>query len=255
MKSNLLTAFLAILTSITLFSCQKKDAQPTTTGTGTVKLEFLNNVGSSSLKMDGTYYTNAHGDSFKVTRFNYYISNIKLIGSGSAQYTEAESYHLIQQIEPLSTAFNITEVPTGAYTGVTFMIGVDSARNVAGAQTGDLDPTEGMFWDWNTGYIMLKFEGSSPQSSQAGKLLQFHVGGFSGVNSAVRTVTLNFPNPITVNTTNVNHIHLAADVLALFKSPNVVDFSAISLMQDPGTNAKMFADNYANMFSVSYSGL
>jgi hypothetical protein len=59
-----------------------------------------------------------------------------------------------------------------------FMIGVDSARNNSGAQTGALDPTNGMFWSWSTGYIMAKFEGTSAQSPAAANALKFHIGGF-----------------------------------------------------------------------------
>jgi len=238
---------------VMLFSCSKKD-NPAPSGNGTVKLEFFNNAGGSSLNLNNQWYVNAHGDSFKVSKFNYYVSNIKLNGS-NVSYTETDSYHLMQQSDPSTMSFNMASVPTGTYSGITFTIGVDSLHNVSGAQTGALDPTNGMFWTWNTGYIMLKFEGTSPKSTQVDGNLIFHAGGFSGVNNVVRTVTLNFASAITVNTSNINHIHLTADVLALFKSPNVIDFSTMSVMQDPGADAKNFADNYANMFTVSYAGL
>jgi hypothetical protein len=49
-------------------------------------------------------------------------------------------------------------------TGIRFLLGVDSARNVSGIQTGALDPARGMFWTWNSGYVMAKIEGSSPSA-------------------------------------------------------------------------------------------
>ncbi len=247
---------LAVFLVMTLFSCSKKDdPTPAPAGNGAVKLEFFNYVGSSTLNMNNQWYQNAHGDSFEVSKFNYYISNIKLNGAGNT-YAESESYHLLQQSDPTSMSFNVAGVPQGSYTGITFTIGVDSLRNVSGAQTGALDPVNGMFWSWNTGYIMLKFEGNSPKSNQANGYLEFHAGGFSGPNSVVRTVTLNFPTPINVTTsTTINHVHLTADVLALFKSPNLIDFSVMPLMNTAGDNAKKIADNYANMFTISYAGL
>lgn len=261
MRSLATYLILPLFSVLVLFSCSKKDdpVAPTQGGTqpvgeGAVKLEFFNNVGGSALNLNNQWYKNEHGDSFKVSKFNYYISNIKLNGTNEA-YVEKESYHLLQQDSASSLAFDLTSVSAGTYTSITFTIGVDSLRNVSGAQKGALDPTNGMFWSWNTGYIMLKLEGTSPKSNITDHQIIFHAGGFSGVNSVVRTMTLTFPNPIIVTMSGVNHIHLTADVLSLFKSPNVIDFASLPVMNTPGADAKKIADNYANMFTVTYAGL
>ena len=102
---------------------------------------------------------------------------------------------------------------------------------------------------------MMKFEGTSPQSPNANNALTLHFGGISGPYNVVKTVTINLPQAITVTTNGENHIHLSADVLALFKSPNVIDFSTTNSIHAPGADAKMIADNYANMFSITYAGL
>lgn len=241
-------------------SCRKDPSNNTTGNTtttqyGKTKLEFFNNVGSSALNMNTQWYKNENGDSFMVSKFNYYISNVKLTGvNGTANYAEQNSYHLVQQSDASSQSFDMANVPYGKYTSITFTIGVDSLMNVSGAQAGALDPLNGMFWDWNTGYIMLKFEGKSPQAKATNEVLQLHLGGFSGANSVVKTVTLSFADPIEVGA-NTPHIHLTADVLALFKAPNKIDFSTISTIMTPGANAKKLADNYANMFTVTYAGL
>ena len=244
-----------VITASLLFSissCKQKDGD--TTPNGKTKLEFFNVVGSSNLNMNLQWYQNENGDSFKVTTFNYYISNITLHGAGNNDYSEAESYHLVQQMTPASTSFDMLNVPYGKYSSITFMIGVDSARNTAGAQTGALDTSNGMFWSWNTGYIMLKFEGNSPQAPTADGMLMMHAGGFSGNNSVLKTITLTFDNPIEVKENGVPHIHLQADVLALFKSPNKINFATTNTIHMPGADAKKFADNYANMFTVTYAG-
>ncbi len=252
MKMKLMALSLALMGIIA--SCTKDKENDTPTGNGVVKLEFFNNVGSSILNLDNQWYLNEHGDSFKVSKLNYYISNIKLNATYNP-YTETESYHLVQQSDASSRAFDLATVPAGTYTGLTFTIGVDSLRNVSGAQTGALDPTNGMFWSWNTGYIMFKMEGTSPQSGQLDKGLVFHFGGFSGANSVLRTVTLNFATPIKVTTSGENHVHITGDLLALFKSPNIINFANTSSVQMPGAEAKGMADNYANMFTVTYAGL
>ena len=241
------------------FTSCKKDTKTTASSTdsGKVYLEFFNVVGGSNLNLNNQWYKNQHGDSFKVTKFNYYISNVVITSTdGITTYAEPNSYHLLEQSStPSQMAFYLDKVPGKKYASLSFMIGVDSLHNVSGAQDGDLDPAKGNFWSWNTGYIMLKFEGNSPQAPTADGRLVFHSGGFSGANSVLKTVTLSFPTEIEVTKASSPHVHLQADVLALFKSPNVFDFSTTTAIHMPGIDAKKLADNYANMFSITYSGL
>lgn len=238
-------------------SCTKKKNPSPKVEDGQVYMEFFNVVGEGNLQLNTQWYQNANGDSFTVSKLNYYISNVILNGSnGTANYIEPESYHLIEHsAKPSEMTFNMATVPGGKYTSVTFTIGVDSLRNVSGAQTGALDPALGNFWSWNTGYIMLKFEGNSPQVPSADGKLMMHAGGFTGVNSVLRTVTLNFPAEIEVNKNKTPHIHLQANVQKLFQSPNMIDFATTNIIHMPGEAAKKLADNYAGMFSVTYAGL
>lgn len=260
MKSIFKYSIITAISAATLFSCEKKpNPTPTDPGndTGSIQLEFFNKAGSSSLVLNDQWYTNENGDSFTVSKFNYYISNIVLNGSnGTADYTEPESYHLVEHsATPADMSFGIAGVPKGTYKSVTFMIGVDSLRNVSGAQTGALDPALGNFWTWSTGYIMLKMEGKSPKSPEIGGALLFHCGGFSGANNVLKTITLDFATDIEVTATQEPHVHIEANLLALFKSPNVIDFAMMNKVHMPGAGAKKLADNYANMFSVTYAGL
>ena len=257
MKTKII--ILILLATTVLTSCRYKDKNiilpvTPTSDSANVKIEVFNMVGTSSLNMGNQWYRNEHNDSFQVTTFNYYISNVKL-NSASATYAEDYSYHLVQQSLSSSHIFDLANVPYGTYNSITFTIGVDSAHNVTGAQSGALDPINGMFWSWTTGYVMLKFEGISPKSPQANNAIAMHAGGFSGVNNVLKTVTLSFPTPITVGSGAENHVHLSANVLALFKSPNIIDFSTLNTIHMPGPDAKLFADNYAGMFSISYAGL
>lgn len=135
------------------------------------------------------------------------------------------------------------------------MLGVDSLHNVSGAQSGALDPALGNFWSWNTGYIMLKFEGNSPKAPTTDGQLLFHCGGFSGTNSVLKTITLPLPNAIAVTKSQTPHVHFTTDLLQLFKSPNMIDFSQTTTIHMPGADAKKLSDNYASMFTITYAGL
>ncbi|MFY9310927.1 MAG: MbnP family protein [Bacteroidia bacterium] len=231
-------------------SC-KKDPDPVepvpVPVTGSVILNFENKFGDSALVLNTGTYITASNDTFSVSKFDYYISNIRLIKDDLSVYAESESYHLLKAGSPGSLLLTLTGVPVGTYTGIEFMIGVDSLRNVSGAQTGALDPSNGMFWSWSTGYIMSKVEGSTVGGTE----LEFHIGGFKGGNKVLKTVSPSF-NAATaiVSETAVPHINISADLAEWFKTPTNIDFTVTHGVSIPGANAKMLADNYADMFSV-----
>jgi len=196
------------------------------------------------------YNVDANGDSISINRFNYYISNIVLNTSTGGKYSEYNSYHLVQLELPTSSTFNIAAVPAGIYTSMTFLIGVDSLHNISGAQTGALDPQQGMFWDWNTGYIMAKIEGLSPQSGATNHSLEFHIGGYSGPYTAIRKVTLVFPQPLMVANKGQATTFLHADAMAWFKGAHVINVKTSFATTSPSVLSSEFADNYANMFGI-----
>jgi len=71
-----------------------------------------------------------------------------------------------------------TDVPAGTYTGVRLVVGIDSASNANGPGMGDLSQDKNMFWDNTQGYIMIKAEGTSPQSNSG--TFAYQLGGYTG---------------------------------------------------------------------------
>ncbi|MGV3639828.1 MAG: MbnP family protein [Adhaeribacter sp.] len=244
------TAFLAIVT-ITLFtfSCKEDpDTQPALSGE--LKLEFDHFVGQTPLSLHDREYSNANGDKFKVSRFKYYLSNIMLKKADGTEYRQPESYYLVDESVAASKVITLSDVPAGEYTQLTFTIGVDSTRNVSGAQTGALDPSHGMFWNQNSGYVFVKLEGSSPQS-QDGNLV-FHIGGFKTPNNTIRTVSPSLNGQqLRVQAGKAPQVHLKADVLDMFQGPNLIKFAEFSNTIG-GPNSVKVADNYADMFRVDH---
>lgn len=256
MKKHLYQAACLLLLSVVVFSaCKKKDdpdpgqnPPPTVNGAGSVSFEFENTVNGFSLSLNSDWYLNDNGDSFQVTKLSYYISNIKLHDNDGKVYAVPESYYLLQQEDPGSLSFTLNDIPEGNYTSVSFLIGVDSIRNVSGAQTGALDPVHGMFWDWNTGYIMAKFEANSPQSPNNGKIM-YHIGGFSGTFNPIKQVSLALPVDMSVSD-NIAVISVEADLAEWFRDTPPVDFSVLHTIHMPNASSKRIADNYADMFQV-----
>lgn len=244
---------LSAILSITLFGCGKDDDKDNGPSSGTVTVDITNVAGNVNLDVSGaSSYVNSAGELFTVSKFKYYVTNVRLLKDGVVKYTMPNSYFLVDEANQASTLLSLPSVPGGTYNGISFLIGVDSARNVSGAQTGALDPVNAMFWTWNSGYIFLKLEGSSPAS---GSGFTYHIGGFRESNNtnAIREVTLSFgASTMTVDGSREAEIHLLADVLKLFSTPTEISITSLSDVTMPGPDALMIADNYAQMFSFDH---
>jgi hypothetical protein len=150
------------------------------------------------------------------------------------------------------TSFTISNLPTGNYNRIEFIIGVDSLRNTSGAQTGDMDPAQLMYWDWNQGYIFLKLEGNyvSPDSPQ-GDIFQFHIGGFQGNENCIQTCRLNLPSVLSAKKKANPQLLITTNLDEFFVNPVKMgfDYYFTHISQGPSIFRDM-SINYRDMFSV-----
>ena len=122
---------------------------------------------------------------------------------------------------------------------------------MSGAQTGALDPLNAMFWAWHTGYIMFKLEGSSPQSTSINNKMEYHIGGFSGVNNVLRKVELKFAGgPVLINNKNLTEIFIQVDIGRIWNAQNVLTITHTPVCATPGEQAARIADNYSKAFEL-----
>jgi hypothetical protein len=247
--------FLAALlvTSLTFgaLSC-KKDPEPIVPpkpDSGDMEIIFNPVAGNKALRKDSGYALSA-GETFTVTKFTYYISNIVLNRTDGHVFRETDSYHLVSHMDGRQT-ITVTGIPPGTYTSIGFMIGVDSLRNVSGAQSGDLDPDQAMFWDWNTGYIFYKIEGSYHSFSGVDDDYAIHVGGFSGPYKALQEVVLDPGTELSVSASSRLHLQVNADASEIFRTPHDLGFDTYrNQLQQPDL-MKRLSENYRDMFSVA----
>ena len=122
-------------------------------------------------------------DSVKISKCAIYLTNFKFYNQSELVFEDANQAHLVDLLDPSPIQFNI---PVNlVYNRVVFNIGVDSNTNVAGILTGDLDPREGMYWAWQSGYINFKLEGILNAKVQ--QAFQYHIGGYAGKLNAIQT--------------------------------------------------------------------
>jgi hypothetical protein len=239
-----------IIGSVLVSACKKElsaSGDPTT-----ITLQFTDVVGPEKLVLN-TAYDNLIPETFTVTAFKYYVSNIELISKNGSFQPIPGIYHLVDASDTSSMTFSF---PTTAdsLVALSFLIGVDSLHNVNGIQTGDLSPSKGMFWSSSTGYIMAKLEGTSPASGAAGNAFQYDIGGFTGADNVLKNVTLALPGtPVnlvpTMSDTLV--ISISANVNAWFKGAHILPINNNNSCTTPGPLAREYADNYASMFTVT----
>lgn len=219
----------------------------TTTAKGSFEVHFNNVVKEEDLSLGNKYYTTEDGDTYRITHFNYYISNIMFNAADGSRYAEPESYHLVKEDVAGSQLITIGNVPAGEYNSVSFIIGVDYYRNVGGARTGDLDTAKGMFMGEGKGYIMAMMAGFAPRSGNGA--LKYHIGGYEGTYNTIKSVTLQFEKPMTVDG-NTMHVYINADAAKWFDGVHAIDFATLPSVDTIGPGAKMIAENYAHMFSI-----
>ena len=160
-----------------------------------------------------------------------------------------KSYFLVNEHEENSKQITLNNIPEDNYTSIEFMLGVDSVHNCSGLQSGALDPVNGMFWAWNTGYVFMKLDGQAPASKSVGHIFEYHIGGYKQPSNSIRKITLPFKNNKVVSASNPLLLTLKADVLEVLKTPTTIDFTKLPGVTDT-RNASIIANNYADMFSV-----
>lgn len=245
--------YLLLISFTLLVIACRKEASSEKSGSHSMTIRFRAKAGDSVL-MFGKNYLNAFNESFSIRYFKCYVHGLKLANtdSGKTSALMADHHYLLNFADSASTFVKL-DVDPSSYNLITLTIGVDSIKNISGAQTDALDPANGMFWTWNTGYIMARLEGISPSAATPGNLFEYHIGGFGGVDKTQRTCSLRFPMGAIydLKAGRRSEITIDADVNAWFVNPNDISIKSIPVCTTSGPLAKKIADNYAHMFSIS----
>ncbi len=225
----------------------KDDTEDPLPSTGSIKMTVEHYTGSTPLLLGQLNATNAAGNTYQVDLLKYYLSNVSLIRSDSSLFNLG-NYDLIDADNPSSQIVRGKDIPNGNYIGIRFFIGVDSARNNSIDQSGDLDPSYGMFWPWNTGYIFFKHEGFYTDTAGNIQSLLFHYG----TDIALATVSL--PLSLEINGTEKS-LNLRFDLNALYADPNIIDFNIDNYHQSDSGNDRNWIEalkqNFPQAFSIS----
>lgn len=185
---------------------------------------------------DSTYHSN-NGDSIQITNLKFYISNINLTQNNAIVWTESNSYHLVDLQQLATTNWKLTVPEKLKFNDIQFYLGIDSATHAKGALGGDLDPTRGMYWTWQNGYINCKIEGQSNRCNTRNHAFVFHLGGYMHPYNCLQKIQL--------QVSNTNTINLGLNLSDFIKQ---IDLQQQNTLMSPGTQAVDLAKLFSQTF-------
>lgn len=191
--------------------------------------------GRQSLVLDDQSYQTASGELVAVSRFRFYLTQLKLHCADESVYAVPNGNYLIDAEDTASLHIRLA-IPEGKKVkALEALLGVDSATNTAGAGGGALDASRGMYWAWHSGYIHAKLEGTCASCRTRGHAYELHLGGFKRPHATQRFIRL----PVTGS-----QLRLRADASALLARIALKDSCTVV---EPGALAARIAQSFDRM--------
>jgi hypothetical protein len=247
-KRHALPLLFPLLLFVNAAFCQNESVS--LDGSAQINIHFLAFVSQRPLKF-GQAYTSDAGEIFSVDKFRFYISHAGMSPDGwelrsSVLYND-KSY-LIDFSDSNLCGLTLYIGP-GNYHSLSFLLGIDSIQNTNGAHDGPLDPMNGMYWTWNSGYVNFKLEGNSPVSPLPQHAINYHIGGYRAPYNTSRSITILLSKSgISIKKQDKVDIWIETDIHSFFSGTYPFSVHSIPACDVPGKLASHMADNYARMF-------
>lgn len=159
-------------------------------------------------------------DSIQLHALSFYVGRIELLKKEKV-VKKYDAYHLLTLNDSSKTTISLNQLNNINFDGIRFLIGIDSAVIENGVMSGDLDPINGHFWSWQSGYIHFKLEGEFLD-----KPITYHIGGASGPTNTLQTVIL----PVKSSSQHVTIAVTLDPIIAWLKKTNDREIMSPSLV-------------------------
>ena len=171
-------------------------------------------------------------DSLIFHELKFYLSDF--------QFKQESRKHLqvgpkLLDLEDTNSLHLFSGFPVEEYQSIRFHFGLDSSYHVSEIVDGPLNPMNGMYWAWNSGYIQFKCTGTSSLIPLLDKTFEFHLGGYREPFETVESIQL----PILGN-------KLILDIKPFFEQ--TVDLPMIQRVMIPGKMAQSYCRNLSKSF-------
>lgn len=261
---NKLTLILFAMVALMAASCKKKEkgGPDTPASPGTMKIQFTYAFnGDTKWGLNKSATQPKTGDVLSFSTLKFYISRLRLQTTDGSWFDVGEPYYLIDADGTNKSTITISNIKGTEYVKLEYTMGVwDRQKNLTGTtNTGALATSNGMYWDNTKGYIMIKAEGTSANSSNGN--FAMHIGGFEGSNSVLSTRTMDVLNESVFTSINLKAMAIGENynpTLTFQLDPSALWNNAPSVgvsnsIDAPSTTAQqMAADFYNSIKLVSF---
>ena len=149
-------------------------------------LRFRFTFAGEEVELQKSYFSEVINDSIKLETVKFYVSKVHFKKDGKIVDTTSKRFYLMDLENKFSRDISFSSLGVKPCDTLEFSIGIDSLTNVSGAMGGALDPMNGMYWAWQSGYINFKIEGISKICKTRNNVFQYHVGGYSSPNATIQ---------------------------------------------------------------------
>lgn len=160
-------------------------------------ISFKVNIYNEALVLDKKHTIN--GCETSISKCKFYISQLVFLKKGKVVFTEKDSYHLIDVENKTSSEITLNLKNKIVFDEISFVLGIDSSTNHSGVKGGSLDPSNGMYWTWQSGYVNFKLEGNLATCESSEKDFIFHLGGFLNGTKCDQKINLAVENQEKIN--------------------------------------------------------
>ena len=181
--------------------------------TSQINISFTAKSGDSNFLMNENNLFLNDTISFSVIKF--YISKVNLLKDSIVTFKDDKLGYLIDLSQERTNSINLTVNEDVEFNRINFQLGIDSSTHMEGVKGDDLDPTNGMYWTWKSGYINFKMEGFSLNCPARNNYFQFHIGGYQYPFNTTKEIDLSIKKDSDVN--------IVLDIESIFKGINLTE--------------------------------
>lgn len=134
-------------------------------------------------------FSESGNDSTRIDLVRFYCHGFTFYQRGELIWRGDKDHYLVDFSDENSLLLNFPIPHTASIDEVIFYIGVDSTMQMNGAHGGTLDPIQGMYWTWQSGYIHCKIEAQQMFDSMRDTVI-WHIGGYRKPFNTIREVYL-----------------------------------------------------------------
>lgn len=209
----------------------------TAQNTTAITLHFVPLMNHASLELGKKYTIDSESSPLTINLFKCYVSHIAFYNDKELVYDATNEAFLLDCSEKNSLTRTITVPEAINYTELRFYFGIDDKTNDKGISGGDLDPTKGMYWTWQTGYINMKLEGNCLGSGATDHTFQFHLGGFIAPYASFQ--------PVSIKTENKRELSISIELADFIKKIKLADTHTV---MSPSQLSVLLSKYAASMF-------